>query len=95
MSKTYNSEFINVLQTYAEVINNPMKEKAYTKAAQTIIAYDKPIHSHEDVKELKGIGKSIYAKLKEYVDEGPSRVPCPSINVVPPYLVTNWWQLNY
>jgi len=35
------------------------------------------------------------AKLKDYVDEGPSRVPCPSIDNVPPYLVSNWWQMNY
>lgn len=35
------------------------------------------------------------ARLKEYVDEGPSRVPCPSVDITPPYLVSNWWQLNY
>ena len=35
------------------------------------------------------------AKLKDYVDEGPSRVPCPSAENTPPYLVSNWWQLNY
>ena len=40
MSKIYNNEFINILQLYAELIDNPMKEKAYTKAAQTIITHD-------------------------------------------------------
>ena len=45
-----------------------MKEKAYNKAAQTIITYENPIYSHEDIKDLKGIGKSIYSKLKEYVE---------------------------
>ena len=85
MSKIYNNEFINILQLYAELIDNPMKEKAYTKAAQTIITHDKPIYNHNDlnprkiifdlyllhkdvVKDLKGIGTSIYAKLKEYVE---------------------------
>ena len=35
------------------------------------------------------------AKLKEYVDEGPSRVLPPSIDISPPYLASNWWQMNY
>ena len=68
MAKTYNNEFIDILQSYASLVNDPMKEKAYTKAAQTIITYENPIYSHEDIKDLKGIGKSIYSKLKEYVD---------------------------
>ena len=33
--------------------------------------------------------------VKKHIAEGPSKAPCPGTNITPPYLSTNWWQLNY
>ena len=34
-------------------------------------------------------------EIQRAVQEGPSKAPCPDIEVVPPYLATNWWQFPY
>ena len=33
--------------------------------------------------------------IQRSVQNGPSSAPCPEIDVLPPYLATNWWQLSY
>jgi hypothetical protein len=35
------------------------------------------------------------SELKNIISEGPSTAPIPSLTTKPPYLATNWWQLNY
>ena len=54
-----------------EIANKePWKAKAYSGAIKAIAAFDKSIETAEDVKDLKGIGKSIYAKIEEIIETG-------------------------
>lgn len=54
-----------------EVANKePFKVRAYATVIKSIHAYDQPINKIEDIKEIKGVGKKIYDKIKEIIDTG-------------------------
>lgn len=54
-----------------EIANKePFKVRAYATVIKSIQAYDKPINNIEDIKDIKGVGKKIYDKIKEIIDTG-------------------------
>lgn len=54
-----------------EIVNNePFKIKAYSTVIKNLQNFDKPIHTFDDIKDIKGIGKSIGEKIKELIDTG-------------------------
>lgn len=70
---TYNQEFISILEEFQNILylkGEAFKANAYKKAANNIRLYEKPIYKIEQLKDISGIGKTIYAKLDEYVKTG-------------------------
>ena len=75
--KRWNEDFIKVLDELADIMQRqgePFKAKAYQKAQETIMTYEKDIHSVDQIKNLPGIGKTIESKLEEYVQTGTLRI---------------------
>lgn len=73
MATDRKSELIVALEKLRqqEVANKaPFKARAYQVVAKQIAAFDGPIHTFDDIKDLKGIGKSIALKLQELFDTG-------------------------
>ena len=71
MSKMYNQEFIEKLNELAQLmkqLGENFRARAYEKASDSIIKFDKPIHSVDDIKHLPNVGKTIIKKLSEYVE---------------------------
>jgi DNA polymerase beta len=46
------------------------KVRAYANVIKNLNASDKSIHTLDDIKDIKGIGKSIYDKIKEILETG-------------------------
>lgn len=46
------------------------KARAYAVAIKELKSFDKPIQSADDVKDVKGVGKSILAKIEEIIETG-------------------------
>lgn len=54
-----------------EVANKqPFKVRAYATVIKNLKASDKPINNLDDIKDIKGIGKSIHDKIEEILDTG-------------------------
>lgn len=54
-----------------EVVNKqPFKVKAYATVIKNLKASEKPISTLDDIKDIKGIGKSIHDKIKEILETG-------------------------
>jgi len=71
--KIYNSEFIDILGELAELLQGQgeiFKAKAYQKAQESIMLYKDDIIDINQLKDLKGIGSSIFLKLEEYINTG-------------------------
>ena len=69
----YKNKFINIL----EQLENIMKKKgehfrarAYSRAKETLILYDKPLKNSSQLKGLVGIGETIIKKFEEYIETG-------------------------
>lgn len=72
----YNDALIALLGKLEQLMNKkgePMRGRAYQKAQQSLMMYDKPITDVKEVSELKGIGKTILSKFQEYIDTGKLR----------------------
>ena len=68
-----NEVYIKVLQeleSLHKTIGDMFRARAYQKAAEAIIMYQKPITSLDEIKYLPGIGKTMLEKLKELDDTG-------------------------
>jgi DNA ligase (NAD+) len=77
ISMTLNKKFIEVLEKLEDLMRKKgehFRGRAYTKAKESIILYNEPIKSVEEIKDMKGVGKTILQKLQEYVDTGTLRV---------------------
>jgi NAD-dependent DNA ligase len=75
--RRYNEEFIDLMDKLHNIMmkqGEPFRAKAYQKAQDSIIKYPNDILALEQVKELPGIGSTIYDKLKEYVETGTLRI---------------------
>ena len=69
----FNEEFIKILTQMSDLLRlkgEPFRARAYQKAIDSLILYDDDITEVEQIKNMKGIGKTILSKLKEYVDTG-------------------------
>ena len=69
-----NEEVARALEDYAEDLEDPFKVRAYTKAAEVIRNLDYEVTSGEELakgpKKVKGIGKSIAAKIDKFLQTG-------------------------
>jgi len=69
----YNDAFISLLGQLEKLMvrkGEPMRARAYQKAQQSLILYDKNITTIEEIADLKGIGKTILTKFQEFIDTG-------------------------
>ena len=70
---TYNKAFISVLDKlrgYYQTKGIFMKSRAYEKARDSLILYDKDIKSLDQLNDIPNVGKSSIGKLKEWLDTG-------------------------
>ena len=73
VSAPYNDVFIDLLGKLEKIMSRkgePMRARAYQKAQQSLMLYDKPINSVAELAPLKGIGKTMLSKFQEYIDTG-------------------------
>ena len=71
--KRYNEAFIDILGELGDILQRqgePFKARAYLQAQETIMTYPEDIYNIEQLKGLKGIGKTIEGKLEEYIKTG-------------------------
>lgn len=61
---------LRIIQEFEKINKNPYAAKAYEKVIDNIELYDKEIKTTDDLKAIKGIGKSINEKLTEYLTTG-------------------------
>ena len=69
----YNDSLITLLGRLEKLMNQKgeaMRGRAYQKAQQSLMLYDKPITNLDQIKGLNGIGKTILSKFKEYIETG-------------------------
>ena len=69
----YNEAFVSLLGTLEKLMiqkGEPFRARAYQKAQQSIMLYKEPINSLDQIKDLKGVGKTILAKFEEYLETG-------------------------
>src|SRR6056300_224929 len=69
-----NEEVARALEDYADDLEDPFKIRAYMKAAEVIRKLDYEVTSGEELvkgpKKVKGIGKSIAAKIDKFLQTG-------------------------
>ena len=69
-----NEEVARALEDYADDLEDPFKVRAYTKAAEVIRKLDYEVTCGEELakgpKKVKGIGKSIAAKIDKFLQTG-------------------------
>ena len=68
-----NEAFIDLLSELADILQRqgePFKARAYQQAQETIMTFPGDIYDVEQLKGLKGIGKTIESKLEEYSKTG-------------------------
>lgn len=71
--KVYNEDFVKILGELEDIMTRqgePFRARAYHNAAETIMAYTKPITNPAQLNGQPGIGKTIMTKLEEYVATG-------------------------
>jgi DNA polymerase/3'-5' exonuclease PolX len=69
--------FINLLgelEALMHMKGQPFRGRAYHKAAESLMNYQKKITKSEELKELPNIGPSILKKFKEYEETGKLRI---------------------
>lgn len=72
-TKRYNEEFISLLAQLEDFMARKgefMRSRAYQKGQEAIMTFPDDITSVDQIKDLKGIGKTITAKLDEYIKTG-------------------------
>lgn len=75
-SKGLNESLLNILGKLEELMKlkgEPFRARAYHNAAEAIMLYQKPIFDINVMKGKPGIGKTILAKFKEFIDTGKLR----------------------
>ena len=72
-----NENFIKILTQLGDLLKikgQYFRSRAYQKAIDSIVTYKNDITSTDDIKNLKGIGKTIIGKLDEYVKTGKVKI---------------------
>jgi DNA ligase (NAD+) len=73
----YNEQFIDLLGNFEAIMtknSEPFRAKAYKKAQETIMTYNKPITNIEQLKGLPNIGTTVLEKLLEFVNTGKNEL---------------------
>ena len=73
LPKRYNEDFIRLLGKLKDVMmqqGEPFRARAYQKAMESIMLYDKDIENVDQIAKLPGVGAIIKTKLQEFVDTG-------------------------
>jgi DNA ligase (NAD+) len=76
-AKRFNELFIDVLGELNIIMmgqGEPFRARAYQKAQESIMTYEKDITDTKQLQGLPGIGKTIMSKLEEYAKTGTLRV---------------------
>ena len=71
--KNFNKEFLDILEEFKDIQQKKgefMRAKAYQTAAETLMTINEDITTVDQLKDKKGFGKTILAKLQEYVNTG-------------------------
>jgi len=71
--KVWDSDFVDALhelETIAKNRGEVFRARAYKTASDTILSMSQPIYSVDQLKDEKGIGKTIFEKLKSLVETG-------------------------
>ena len=71
--ESYNTVFVELLEELSKLMYNkgdPMRGRSYSKAAESIAQLKDPVTDPKVLLKLPGIGKTIVAKLEEYVATG-------------------------
>jgi DNA polymerase/3'-5' exonuclease PolX len=63
-------EMLEVLRKKEIAMKEPFKAKAYSTVAKNITMLGKPIHTMDDLKDVKGIGEKIGQKIQELFETG-------------------------
>lgn len=63
-------EILEKLRQKSQADKEPFKARAYATVIKNLKASDKEITKIEDIKDIKGIGKSIYEKIQEILNTG-------------------------
>ena len=63
-------EILEKLRQKSQADKEPFKARAYSTVIKNLKASDKEITKIEDIKDIKGIGKSIYDKIQEILNTG-------------------------
>jgi DNA polymerase/3'-5' exonuclease PolX len=63
-------EILEKLRQKSQADKEPFKARAYATVIKNLKASDKEITKIEDIKDIKGIGKSIYDKIQEILNTG-------------------------
>jgi DNA ligase (NAD+) len=72
-----NETFVDILGELADIMQRqgePFRAKAYKQAEETIMNFPGDLTNIEQLKGLKGIGKTIESKLDEYIKTGKIKV---------------------
>ena len=73
-TKTDNKEeYVKLLEEFSRLMYNkgdPMRARAYSRAAESISKYSEPVTDPKVLKSLSGVGKTIISKLEEYNKTG-------------------------
>ena len=75
--KGLNASLLNLLDQLEELMKlkgEPFRARAYHNASEAIMIYQKPILDINVLKDQPGIGKTILAKFKEFIDTGKLKV---------------------
>lgn len=71
--KVYNEDFINILSEFTELMQQQgeiFRAKAYQNAQEAVMMFPTNITNLEQLQGVKGIGKTILLKLKEFIETG-------------------------
>ena len=71
--KRLNEQFIDLMEKLSSIMlkhGEQFRARAYQKAQESILSYEKDIINPEQINHLPGIGNTIMEKLKEYVQTG-------------------------
>ena len=63
-------KILNEMSTLLKLKGEHFRSRAYQKAIDSLVMYKDDITSVDDIKNLKGLGKTILSKLEEYVKTG-------------------------
>lgn len=72
-AKDYTQAILEMLEVFRKkevATKQPYKAKAYSNVIKNISMFGKPIHSMEDLNDVKGIGEKIGQKIEELISTG-------------------------